>query len=89
MARLSGLSRHAVTHDSGIDARKPRHAQWIDRVSWGESKVFLNLSRETIKQSPEYTEESLLTRDYETGLHRHYGRHGYWVDELAAHEHAY
>jgi uncharacterized protein YrrD len=55
--------------------------QWIERVSWSESKVFVNLLRETIKQSPEYTEESLLTRDYETGLHRHYSRPGYWVDE--------
>ena len=54
--------------------------QWIERVSWSESKVFVNLPRETIKQSPEYTEESLLTRDYETGLHRHYKRKGYWVD---------
>ena len=55
--------------------------QWIERVSWDESKVFVDLPRETIKQSPEYTEESLLTRDYETGLHRHYNRQGYWVDE--------
>ena len=58
--------------------------QWIERVSWGESKVFVNLSRETIKQSPEYTEAFLLTRDYEDALHRHYNRKGYWVDELAA-----
>jgi hypothetical protein len=58
--------------------------QWIERVSWGESKVFVNLSRETIKQSPEYTGESLLTRDYEIGLHRHYNRQGYWIDELVA-----
>lgn len=62
--------------------------QWIDRVSWSKSKVFINLSRETIKQSPEYTEESLLTRDYETGLHRYYNRQGYWVDEPAAHSHS-
>ena len=62
--------------------------QWIERVSWSESKVFVNLIRETIKQSPEYTEESLLTRDYETGLHRHYNRQGYWVDEPAAKEHS-
>jgi hypothetical protein len=55
--------------------------QWIERVSWDESKVFVNLTRKAIKQSPEYTEESLLTRDYETGLHRHYNRQGYWVDE--------
>jgi uncharacterized protein YrrD len=59
-------------------------SQWIERVSWGEKKVFVNLSRDTIKHSPEYSDESLLTRDYETGLHRHYKRQTYWVDELAA-----
>jgi hypothetical protein len=62
--------------------------KWIERVSWNESKVFVNLSRETIKRSPEYTEESLLNRDYETRLHRHYGRKGYWVDEPAAKVHS-
>jgi hypothetical protein len=58
--------------------------QWIENVSWGERKVFVNLSRETVKRSPEYTEETLLTRDYETGLHHHYKRQAYWVDELVA-----
>jgi len=62
--------------------------QWIERVSWSKSKVFVKLTRETIQQSPEYTEESLLTRDYEIGLHRHYNRQGYWVDETAAKEHS-
>lgn len=57
--------------------------QWIERVSWLESKVFVNLTCETIRQSPEYTEWSRLTRDYEAGLHRHYNRQGYWVDEPA------
>lgn len=55
---------------------------WIGRVSWNESKVFINLTREAIKQSPEYTELSLLTRDYEIGLHGHYNRRGYWENEL-------
>ena len=57
--------------------------QWIERVSWIESKVFVNLDRETIRQSPEYTEESLLTRDYETEMYRHYNRQGYWIDNPA------
>lgn len=57
---------------------------WIERVSWAESKVVVNLNRETIKQSPEYTAESLVTQDYETGLHRHYDRRGYWVVEREA-----
>jgi len=62
--------------------------QWIQRVSWIEMKVFVNLLREDIRQSPEYSEESLLTRNYETGLHRHYKRRGYWVGEPAVREHA-
>jgi uncharacterized protein YrrD len=63
--------------------------KWVERVSWSESKVFVNLSRETIKQSPEFAAESLPTRDYEIQLHRHYNRQGYWDDELAAKEHAH
>jgi hypothetical protein len=54
--------------------------RWIDSVSWSESKVFVNLTREAIKQSPEYLEESLLTRDYEAALYRHYNRPAYWLD---------
>jgi uncharacterized protein YrrD len=60
--------------------------QWIERVSWDEFTVFVNLLREAIKQAPEYTEESLLTRDYEADLHKHYNRQGYWVDESAGKE---
>lgn len=62
--------------------------QWIESVSWSESKVFVNLSRAAIKQSPEYTEAALLSRDYEAGLHRHYNRQGYWSEELVAKEHS-
>jgi uncharacterized protein YrrD len=53
---------------------------WIERVSWSESKVFINISSDLIQQSPEYMDESLLTRDYETILHIHYKRHGYWEE---------
>jgi sporulation protein YlmC with PRC-barrel domain len=58
--------------------------RWIERVSWGERKVFVNLSRDAIKRSPEYKEESMLDRDYEVSLHQHYNRQGYWLDELVA-----
>ena len=43
----------------------------------------MNLSRETIKESPAYTDEAMLTRDYEIALHGHYSRQDYWIDELA------
>jgi len=54
--------------------------KWIERVTWNDSKVLVNLTREAIKQSPEYKESSLITRDYEIGLHQHYNRQGYWVE---------
>ena len=57
--------------------------RWIDRISWEESKVFINLTREAIKQGPEYTDQTLITRDHEMKLHRHYNREGYWAGELA------
>jgi len=56
--------------------------QWIEKISWEESKVFIDLTREAIKNGPEFTQEALMTRDYETKLYRHYNREGYWGDEL-------
>jgi hypothetical protein len=52
--------------------------QWIERVSWNESKIFVNLTREAISQSPEYTDNMTLNRQYETKLHNHLGREAYW-----------
>ena len=58
--------------------------QWIQNVSWHESRIFVKVSRDTVQQAPEYICDSSLTRDYQTELHRHYKREGYWVDEPAA-----
>ncbi|OGV76439.1 MAG: photosystem reaction center subunit H [Lentisphaerae bacterium RIFOXYA12_64_32] len=60
--------------------------KWIERVSWNESKVYVTFPRETIRESPEYMGESLLTREYEMDLYRHYNSTGYWVDEPVAKE---
>jgi len=57
--------------------------QWIERISWEESKVFVHKTGETIRHSPEYTDQTLITRDHEIKLHRHYGREGYWADDPA------
>lgn len=51
---------------------------WIERVSWEESTVYLDQTREEIQHSPEYS-EALLTREYEGRLHGHYARPGYWT----------
>jgi hypothetical protein len=54
--------------------------RWIESVNWPDRKVYVNLSRDAIKHSTEYTDESLLTREYEFDLHQHYQRQGYWDD---------
>jgi len=55
--------------------------QWIQHVSWSESKVDVSVTRKSIEHSPEYTQKSLITRDYEEKLHGHYNHKGYWVEE--------
>ncbi len=54
---------------------------WIDRISWDESKIFVSVTREQVKQSPEYSEETLIRRDYEIHLHQHYFSKGYWGED--------
>ena len=50
---------------------------------------YFHHTRESIKRSPQYTEESLLNRDYEARLHGHYNRQGYWANEQADKEHSH
>ena len=54
---------------------------WINDVSWTSSKVYVSLSRETIKTGPEFAESMPITREYESRLHLHYGRSPYWLRE--------
>ena len=61
--------------------------RWIERVSWSDAEVYVKLSRAAIQGSPEYIEESALTRDYEAKLHGHYDQPGYWVGEPESVEH--
>jgi hypothetical protein len=57
--------------------------QWIERVSWDDRKVYVNLGRDTIKDAPEYAKDSVISREYETELCRHYNREGYWTGDSA------
>jgi hypothetical protein len=52
--------------------------EWIDTVSWSDSRVYVDLTRDAIKSGPEFDPDN-LNRDYEARLHKHYDRPGYWV----------
>ena len=52
----------------------------IERVSWSEGEVFVNLSREAIKQSEKYSEEYLPDRDDEPRIPPPYTRRSFWTE---------
>jgi PRC-barrel domain len=51
--------------------------EWIDRISWADSRVYVDLSRDAIQTSPAF-DPSNLDRSYEEKLYEHYARPGYW-----------
>jgi uncharacterized protein YrrD len=55
--------------------------QWIDNVSWPDSNVYVDLSRESIKNGPEWDESIPVTREYEQRLYDYYARPPYWAPE--------
>lgn len=57
--------------------------EWITDVSWADSSVTVNLTRETVQHSPRYTSSEDLDRSRELALYSHYGRPTYWDRENA------
>ena len=53
---------------------------WASRVSWEESKVYVDMSRQAIKDSPEWNATAAVNREYEARLYDYYGRPVYWAD---------
>jgi len=52
--------------------------QWATRVSWEERNVHVALSRQAIKDCPEWDPDAAVNRQYETRLYDYYGRPAYW-----------
>jgi hypothetical protein len=52
--------------------------RWASRVSWGEMKVYVDLSRQAIKDAPEWNPSAAINREYEARLYDYYGRPLYW-----------
>jgi len=48
--------------------------RWSKPVNWAESRVFVDLTRDAIKNSPEFDPRKPVTLDYEGELHDYYGR---------------
>jgi hypothetical protein len=55
--------------------------EWIDDVYWAESKLMVALTRQSVRDAPEYDSKVPITREHEKILHAHYGHSGYWPHE--------
>ena len=52
--------------------------RWITTVSWPERKVFVDLTRDQVKDAPEWDPDAPVNREYEERLYDYYGRPAYW-----------
>ena len=55
--------------------------EWIADVNWATSRVTVDLTRQAVKDSPQYDSATLLDRAGETDIYEHYHRDGYWPRE--------
>lgn len=52
---------------------------WISEINWDTAEVFVDVSKETVKQSPEFNPSAPVNREYEIRLYDYYGRPKYWA----------
>ncbi|MGE5681497.1 MAG: PRC-barrel domain-containing protein [Bacillota bacterium] len=53
---------------------------WIKSIDWKGSKMYVDLSKEELKESPEYDPTRVINREFEKNLHNHYGKPNYWKE---------
>jgi hypothetical protein len=51
---------------------------WANRISWLEKTVYVDMSRQAIKDCPEWNPDAGVNREYEARLYDYYGRPVYW-----------
>jgi len=51
---------------------------WVKDILWPDSSVNVNLTKDEIKNSPEYDPSIPTEKEYEAELHNHYNKPKYW-----------
>jgi sporulation protein YlmC with PRC-barrel domain len=51
---------------------------WIQAVSWNDSVVVVDVSRDAVRSAPRYEASAAFGRDAEQRLYAHHARRGYW-----------
>lgn len=54
--------------------------QWVENVTWAESKIYVGVSQKALRGCPPFDPEAPVNREYEIALYDYYGRPRYWSD---------
>jgi stress response protein YsnF len=54
--------------------------EWVDGISWSDRTITIGLTKEQIRNSPEYHSTDPVNREYEEKLYDYYGRQAYWAE---------
>jgi hypothetical protein len=52
--------------------------EWIIKVHWSDKTVAVNLSQDSVRNSPSYDPKQEWSRKSDISLYEHYNREGYW-----------
>jgi uncharacterized protein YrrD len=54
--------------------------EWIESISWAQTRFTTDLTRQAIKDAPPYQGDAALERSDELRLYKHHGRGAYWLN---------
>jgi len=52
---------------------------WVTGLDWAEGEFQVNVTKDKIRNSPEYDPREPISRRYEQDIHEYYGVPGYWM----------
>jgi hypothetical protein len=64
------------THSRWLGKKILISPKWIEKISWAESSVLVNLTEDAIRSAPDYNDKTEVTQDYETELYTHFDLDG-------------
>lgn len=53
--------------------------EWTEEIYWAGQSIQVGLTRDQVKNSPEYQPDAPINREYETVLYDFYGKPHYWL----------
>ncbi len=56
--------------------------KWIKTVNWSDTAISIDMSRQDVEGAPHFDPDVKIDRQFEAGLHEHYGQPGYWIVEV-------